>query len=146
MFRVRFSSNLTHQYVAVYLRTWQPCSQYGQWTILSTELIEPGQMLASVVGEPPWPCWLDWVGARFNRLNAALFWCYVLPPSRRLRSSLSSTWQQPDLCEGLGYPLVCQMAPGGDAGELNWNLTPHCLQSGSGHVVHILTLNIPLDT
>lgn len=111
---------------------------YCQYSELSQENYWPGQMLASVVGVLPWPCWLGWVGERFSCLNAALFWYYVLPPSRRLRSSLSPTSQLPALCECLGYPLVELVL-----GSLNWNLTPHCLQSGSGHLVHVLTLNIP---
>lgn len=54
MFRVKFSSYLTHRNVDVYIRTWWPCSHYGQWTILPIQLIDPEELLlVSVVGELP---------------------------------------------------------------------------------------------
>lgn len=45
MFIVRFTSRLTHQNVAVYIRNWWPCSHRNQWNTLSVRSIEPGELL-----------------------------------------------------------------------------------------------------
>lgn len=115
---------------------------YCKYSQLSQQNNWQGQVLASVVGELSWLCQLDWIGARFSFLNAVLFWCYVLSPSRGLRFSLSSTSHYTALCGCLDYVLVSQMAPRGDVGDLNRNQTCHGLHSGSGVVVYILTLNM----